>query len=197
MTVSDRPGGVVLGRISRPNGLSGAVVVQIDPSMSGFFVRGLDVELAPRAGAPFRSRVRSAAPVRGGIRATFDGVGDRNAAEALVGAQVLVERDTLAFDDDEFLESDVVGLEVVGRDGAVLGRIEEVIATGANDVYVARAADGAEVLIPAVGHAVLGVDLEARRMTVDESALEFGGPPSRGEEAAGAESGEAPSGKPR
>jgi 16S rRNA processing protein RimM len=197
MTASDRPGGVLLGRISRPNGLSGAVVVQIDPSMNEFFVRGLDVELAPRTGAPFRSRVLSAAPVRGGVRATFEGVSDRNASEALVGAQVIVERDKLGFAEDEFLESDVVGLDVVGRDGAVLGRIEEVIATGANDVYVARAADGSEVLIPAVGHAVISVDLEARRMTVDASALEFGAPPSPGEESGDPESGAAASRKPR
>ena len=175
---------MVLGRVSRPNGLSGAVVVQIDPSMTEIFVRGLDVELVPRSGTPMRSRVRSAAPVRGGLRATFDGVSDRNASEALVGAEVRVEREALGFEEDEFLESDIVGLDVVDEGGAVLGLIVEVIATGANDVYVARATDGSEVLIPAVGHAVLDVDLEERRMKVDRSALEFGAPPAAEERAA-------------
>jgi 16S rRNA processing protein RimM len=182
MAASNPKDTVILGRVSRPNGLSGAVVVQIDPSMSDVFVRGLEVELAPRAGSPRKARVRSAAPVRGGIRATFEGVEDRNASEALVGADVLVEREALGFDEDEFLESDLLSLEVVDADGAVLGRNVEVIATGANDVYVARAADGSEVLIPAVGHAVLAIDLEARRMTVDRSALEFGAPPPAGKE---------------
>jgi 16S rRNA processing protein RimM len=169
---------VILGRVSRPNGLSGAVVVQIDPSMSDVFVRGLEVELAPRSGSPRKTRVRSAAPVRGGLRATFDGVDDRNASEALVGADVRVEREALGFDEGEFLESDMLGLDVVDADGAALGPIVEVIATGANDVYIVRAADGSEVLIPAVGHAVLSVDLVARRMTVERSALEFGAPPA-------------------
>jgi 16S rRNA processing protein RimM len=141
---------VILGRVSRPNGLSGAVVVQIDPSMSDVFVRGLEVELAPRSGSPRKTRVRSAAPVRGGLRATFDGVDDRNASEALVGADVRVEREALGFDEGEFLESDMLGLDVVDADGAALGPIVEVIATGANDVYIVRAADGSEVLIPAV-----------------------------------------------
>jgi 16S rRNA processing protein RimM len=163
----------VLGRISRPNGLTGAVVVQIDPSMSDVFVRGLEVEIAPASGAPFRARVRSAAPVRGGIRATFEGVEDRNASEALVGATVSVERDALGFGEDEFLESDLIGIEVVDAGGAMLGRLAEIIATGANDVYVARADDGSEVLIPAVAHAVLSVDIECGRMTVERSALEF------------------------
>jgi 16S rRNA processing protein RimM len=164
--------------VSRPNGLTGAVVVQIDPSMNDVFVRGLEVELVPASGSPRKTRVRSAAPVRGGIRATFDGVSDRNASEALVGALVVVDRDALGFDEGEFLESDLLELDVVDADGAALGRIVEVIATGANDVYVARASDGAEVLIPAVGHAVLDIDLDARRMTVDRSALEFGAPAS-------------------
>jgi 16S rRNA processing protein RimM len=182
MAASNSKDTVVLGRVSRPNGLSGAVVVQIDPSMSDVFVRGLEVELAPRSGSPRRTRVRSAAPVRGGIRATFEGVEDRNASEALVGADVLVEREALRFDDGEFLESDMLELDVVDARGTALGRIVEVIATGANDVYVARATDGSEVLIPAVGHAVLAIDLEARRMTVDRSALEFGAPPPAGKE---------------
>jgi 16S rRNA processing protein RimM len=177
---SERPAAVTLGHVSRPNGLQGAVVLHIDPSMTGVVVRGLEVELAPRSDQPRRSRVLSAAPVRGGLRVTLEGVSDRNASEALVGATVSVERDALGFGEDEFLESDLVGLEVAGADGAVIGRVAEVIATGANDIYVVRTTDGGEVLVPAVGHAVLGIDLEAGRMTVDASALEYGGPTGGG-----------------
>ncbi len=167
--------------MSRPNGLAGAVVVHSDPSMTQVFERGLEVELLPRTGAPLRTRIRSAAPVRGGLRVTFEGVSDRNRSESLVGATITVERAALGpFGDSEYLDTDLLDLEVVASDGAALGRIVEVIATGANDIYVARAGDGSEILIPAVGHAVLGVDLEARRMTVDASALEYGAPAPAG-----------------
>lgn len=168
---------VNLGYVSRPNGLQGAVVAHVDPSMVGFFQRGLTLELAPRKGDPFRTRVRSAAPIRGGVRLTLDDIQNRNQSEALVGATIFVPRESLGpMDEDEFLDTDLLGLDVVTSDGKALGKITEVIATGANDVYVVTADDGGEALVPAVGHAVLDVNLEARRMTVLAEALEFSAP---------------------
>jgi 16S rRNA processing protein RimM len=169
---------VNLGYLSRPNGLQGAVVAHVDPSMVGFFRRGLEVELAPRQGPPFRTRVRSAAPIRGGVRLTLDDVTDRNRSEALVGATLSVPRESLGpMDEGEYLDTDLVGLDVVTDDGRALGKLTEVIATGANDVYVVTAGDGGEALVPAVGHAVLDVNMDARRMTVLAEALEFSPPP--------------------
>jgi len=166
---------VTLGHVTRPNGLSGAVVVHIDPSMLSALGPGLEVELVRQGGQSLRSRIRSAAPIRGGARLTLDEVRDRSAAEALVGAALVVSREQLGLAEGEYLESELLGLEVVTRDGKQLGRLVEVIATGANDVYVVQAEDGAEILVPAVAHAVIAVDLEAGRMTVDASALEYPG----------------------
>lgn len=168
-----------LGYVSRPNGLQGAVVAHVDPSMAGFFRRGVEVELAPRQGPAFRTRVRSAAPIRGGVRLTLDGVADRNRSEALVGATLWAPRESLGalLGEDEWLDTDLLGLDVVTGDGVALGKLTEVIATGANDVYVVTAEDGGEALVPAVGHALLDVNLETRRMTVLAEALEFTPPP--------------------
>lgn len=170
---------VSLGYVSRPNGLRGAVVVASDPSMADVLARGLEVELIPRQGPAIRTTVRSSAPIRGGTRITFEGIDDRNAAEALVGATVTVHREQLGpFAEGEFLDTDLLDLEVVSRQGETLGRLVEVLATGANDVYVVRTADSGEILVPAVAHAVLDVDLEAGRMTVDAEALEYGAAPA-------------------
>lgn len=167
---------VVLGYVSRANGLRGAVVVHSDPSMAAILAKGLPVELRPRAGDPLRTRIVHSSQVSGGVRVAFEGVGDRNAAEALVGATLFVARDRLGgFAEGEYLDSDLVGLEVRTQDGRVLGRLVEVVATGANDVYVVTGADGAEVLVPAVAHAGIGVDLAAGTMTVAADALEYGG----------------------
>lgn len=148
--------------------------------MTSTFVRGLEVELEPRGGGPaIRTRVRSVAPVRGGLRVSFDRVEDRNASEALVGATVFVDRSRLeSLDEGEFLDSDLLGLEVVTGGGASLGRIREIIPTGANDVYAVEAADGSEILVPAVAHAILAVDLDAGRVTVAADALEYGQAPA-------------------
>ena len=169
---------VLLGIVSRPNGLRGAVVAGVHPSMLDCLAKGLPVELSPKAAPPFVATLTSAAPIRGGARLTFDTVRDRNASEALVGAELRVERSALrGLGEDEYLEEDLLGLEVVADDGTPLGRVAEVIATGANDVYVVRADDGREVLVPAVSHALLGIDLDAGRMTVLAEALEYTQPP--------------------
>lgn len=167
------PAAVILGYVSRPNGLRGAVVIHSDPSMTDVIGDGLEVELFPRQREPLHTRIRSAAPVRGGVRVTLEHVHDRNAAEALVGATVRVARAALGLGEDEFLDSDLVGLDVVASDGRRLGKLVEVIATGANDVYVTRSDDGREILVPAVPHAVLSVDLAAGRVIVAADALEY------------------------
>lgn len=170
---------MTLGYVSRPNGLLGAVVIHTDPSMMDVLAKGLDVELRPRQGAVVRTRIRSAAPVRSGMRISFDDVGDRNTAEALVGATVHVDRDQVGpLREGEYFDTDLVGLDVTTQAGEHLGRLVEVIATGANDVYVVRSQAGAEILVPAVAHAVLQVDLEARQMTVAAEALEYSAAPA-------------------
>ena len=50
--------------------------------------------------------------------------------------------------------------------GAVLGRLEDVIETGANDVYQIRMEDGRELLLPAIRQCVLSVDVQSGVMRV-------------------------------
>ncbi len=54
-----------------------------------------------------------------------------------------------------------MGLELHSLDGEVLGPIKEILQTGANDVFVLRAEDGKELLIPASDEVIQEIDLEA------------------------------------
>lgn len=95
-------------------------------------------------------------------------VDDRDKAAALVGRDIYVTRAQLPPPArDEYYWVDLEGLEVVTTQGAVLGRISHLFATGANDVMVVR--DGErERLIPFVqGMYVHSVDLSGGRMVVD------------------------------
>lgn len=103
-----------------------------------------------------------------GIVAEIPGVADRDAAAALVGAEIWVMRSALpAPKPGEYYWFDLEGLEVVTSDNVSLGRVSHLIATGANDVMIVR--DGErERLIPFLpGHFVTQVDLQAGRITVD------------------------------
>lgn len=67
---------------------------------------------------------------------------------------------------DEYFIADLMGLEVYDEKGQLLGSLEDVIETGANDVYVIRMTDGRELLLPAIRQCVLDVDVERGRMKV-------------------------------
>jgi 16S rRNA processing protein RimM len=61
---------------------------------------------------------------------------------------------------------DLVGFQVVTVQGEVLGNLKDVLPTGSNDVFVVG--EGlAEILVPALKSVVTGIDVEAKRITVD------------------------------
>lgn len=119
---------------------------------------------------------RSIEGVRGrvqgkGLVAALPQVDDRDAALALVGAEILVSRAALpAAQPGEYYWTDLEGLEVVNVEGVVLGRVSHLIETGANDVLVVRD-DVRERLIPFLpGATVTEVSLADGRLTVDWDA---------------------------
>ena len=66
----------------------------------------------------------------------------------------------------EYYHHQLIGLSVVTDDGRALGRLAEILETGANDVYVVVDDSGGESLLPAIPPVVLRIDLEAQIMTV-------------------------------
>jgi 16S rRNA processing protein RimM len=103
-------------------------------------------------------------------------VPDRNAAEALRGARIFVPRSSFpTAAQDEYYWVDLIGLSVVNREGVVLGEVRELLSTGPQTVlvmaYSQPDADGVvqtlERMIPFVSAFVDGVDLAARKITVD------------------------------
>ena len=102
-----------------------------------------------------------------GIAALLPGFEDREKAATLVGTQIFVGREQLpATGKDEYYWSDLEGLEVKTINGELLGRVEKLMETGANDVLVIRG--NREHLVPFVqGQYVTRVDLEEGLIEVD------------------------------
>lgn len=95
------------------------------------------------------------------------GVTDRDAAEALVGSQIFIAKAELpGLEPDTNYWFDLIGLDVLTTDEKYLGRIESIIQTGSNDVYVVKNGT-TEILIPALESVVLTIDLESGRMQVE------------------------------
>ena len=116
-------------------------------------------------------RVRESKEHSDSVVARADGVEDRSAAELLRGARVFVPRSSFpTAGADEFYWVDLLGLDVVNREGLALGRVKELLSTGPQTVLVIEYFEHGktlERLIPFVSAHVDSVDLAARRITVD------------------------------
>lgn len=93
-------------------------------------------------------------------------VDDRDQAEELRGRYLRVPGSDLAkLDEGEYYLFQLVGLTAVTEEGRELGRVKEVLQTGANDVYVVDTPRG-ELLLPAIQDVVKDVELAAGRLVV-------------------------------
>ena len=94
------------------------------------------------------------------------GVDDRNTAEALRGANLLVPEEAAYHPgEDEYFAEDLVGMEVVDTKGTILGNIKEVLNYPAHDVYVISGGKN-EFLVPAVHEYIREVDVSAGRIMI-------------------------------
>ena len=156
---------VTLGRVSGAHGIQGWVRVHSDTSP-----RENIVEYSPWYLGPERTSAKVKAGRRQGkaVVAKLAGCNDRDAAEALIGAEIAVRRDQLPATSapGEFYWADLVGLRVETLDGVELGHIEQLFETGSNDVIVVQGER--ERLVPYIWKQVVReVDLDAGLMRVD------------------------------
>lgn len=102
-----------------------------------------------------------------GIVVRLEGSGDREAARGLIGKRIAVQRTQLpGLAPGEYYWADLIGLQVTTREGRMLGRVYDLMETGANDVLVVKG--DRERLIPYLpGQVVLEVDREQGTLLVD------------------------------
>ncbi len=164
---ADESNHVIVGQIVKVRGIQGEVVVRPLSDVPGRF-HDLDEALVVDAdGSVALLPIESVRQLQGDVLIRFGGIGDRQAAkDRLVGRALAVPRGAVPpAAPDESYHFELIGLEVVRADGAVVGRLESILETGANDVYVVRG-PGGEVLIPATREVIAAVDVPAGRMTV-------------------------------
>ncbi len=120
---------------------------------------------------PLLLRVREAKDHSDSVVACSEDIADRNAAESLKGARIFVPRSSFPTPEEgEYYWVDLIGLQVVNREGVVLGEVRDLMATGPQTVLVLQAQqDGKPVerMIPFVSAFVDKVDTAARCITVD------------------------------
>jgi 16S rRNA processing protein RimM len=157
---------VPLGRVARVHGLHGEVSV-IPAGLPFVLPTGLTVRFVPPREGVGETTVESVRPGPKGPLVKLAGVDDIGAASLLAGATIVCRAadapEPALEADDAF---DPVGLRVFDEERGEIGVVEDVIVTGANDVWVIRGGRLGEVLIPVIDDVVLEIDEDARRVDV-------------------------------
>ncbi len=157
---------ILIGAVTRAQGLKGALrVVPYLGAMEDY--EGLrSVTLVTEGGREER-KVRACRPHGKVLIVELEGLDDRDAAEACVGASLYADRSQLPdLEEGEFYKEDLLDAAVVTEEGAALGAVTGFIDTGSNDVLVVR--DGPHThLIPALRHVLVRLDRDAGVLWID------------------------------
>jgi 16S rRNA processing protein RimM len=151
-----------VGRVARAHGVRGELVVDVrvshlrDWEAAGALWLGDEDDPRPIEGVRFH---------RGRWILRLAGVDNRDAAEALAGLPVRVAPAPRP-DGRDYLNAELIGWAVLADTGEALGRVTEIIVTGANDVLVVVGDSGSELLLPDIPECILAVDRAARQVCV-------------------------------
>lgn len=156
---------ILIGEVVRPHGIRGAL--KIRPfSDNEVFASAKGVYIGREAKDTSYLEVRSVQHHKGSVLLGLEGIGGINEALGLVGCRIYLERDAFKkLPEGEYYRFEILGLKVSTVDGRDLGRVEEIIETGSNDVYVARDSFR-EYLIPAIDEVVKEIDVSGGKVII-------------------------------
>ena len=166
------PGDLVqVGKVIGAHGIEGAVRVYSYAESPDCFAPEKQLVLIDRMGSAVRYAIVRSDKYKNIMRLQLEGVTSRDQAEALIESDVFLSKmDLPPLEPDTYYWSDIIGMEVHTVSGEYLGRVVQIIPTGANDVYVVETpADhaGDEILIPAIASVVIDIDVAGRCIKVE------------------------------
>ena len=97
----------------------------------------------------------------------FKNIDNIKEAKMIVGSFLEVERkNAVKLPKDTYFIFEIIGLEVYAENNIFLGKVENVISTGSNDVYIVKGKNKKELFIPAIHEVVKNVNLEKKRINI-------------------------------
>jgi 16S rRNA processing protein RimM len=166
---------LVVGRILRPHGIRGELVVEVrtDEPEARFFV-GSTFDVGPtedKLGSPVGETltIESMRWHQGRLLIFFTEVPDRDVAEELRGLLLWADSASVAApeDPDEFHDHQLIGLAVVTVEGEQVGTVARIDHGPGSDMLIVRKPDGANTLVPFVSAIVPAVDVAGGRIVID------------------------------
>ncbi len=157
---------IIIGRVSGLHGIKGKLRIHYYNETRSDFLSYRKVYLEDRDGHVQPYEIQEAKIHKKCISARLKGCEGIADAEKFIGASVLVKRENLPpLEEGEYYWFEIIGMDVVTDDGRLLGRVETILPTGSNDVYLVQGSGG-EWLIPATEEVIVRVDRDKGQMVI-------------------------------
>jgi len=159
-----RPAYIAVGRVVRPHGVRGALLVAAISEAIHGLRQGNQAYLGPDR-SPVT--IRFLKPHQDRYLLALDEVSGRQQAEARRGHELAIEAGDVAdLPEGTYYHWQIIGLKVETESGEPLGSVQRILETGANDVYLVEQPDGQELLMPAIQSVIRQVDLAGGKIVV-------------------------------
>jgi 16S rRNA processing protein RimM len=158
---------VTIGKVVAPFGIRGELKVRSFTDIPDRFVTLDAVYLSP---GYILYTIEGVRPYKGEdmLLLKLRGIDDATVAETLRDSGVCVPLSELPqLPPNSYYQHDIVGLQVFNLDGTLIGVVDDIMPTGGNDVYVIKAPNGKQILIPAIKDVVKQIDLIRHVMYID------------------------------
>ena len=169
--IVEKNGFLLIGKIVGVHGIKGNLKVYSYAETLSVFEPGSSILVINQKGLEKTYTVKWVKPHQRVLLISLEGIDSRNLAESLIGSEFFIEKAKLpVLEDGSYYWFDLIGLAVFTIDNEYIGRVESIMSTGSNDVYVVKNPDqdhNNEILIPALTSVVLEIDINLKTMRVD------------------------------
>ena len=164
-SIPDEPLYLAVGKLRRPHGVKGEILMEVLSDFPERIIHGKHVFIGE---AHKEHVIDNARPHARGLIVLIQNVHDRTQAESFRNEVVYItSSDVIALPEDTYYHHQLIGLEVRTEHNDYIGKVAEILETGANDVYLITTPDEKEILVPAIKSVVLNIDLEMGKIIVD------------------------------
>ena len=151
-----------IGKVVTTHGVRGDIKVYPHTNVENMYAKLKKVFVGEE-----ERKIRSVKYAKGCPVLNLEGTNTVEEAQLLVGKQVFADENDLPnLEQDSYYLKDIIGCTAVDEDEKEIGKITDVIFTGANDVYQIETENGREMLVPAVKEFVLEVDIKNKKVKI-------------------------------
>lgn len=152
-----------IGKIVTTRGIRGEIKIFPHTNVTDMFDKLKTVYIGEN-----EEKIEFVKHIKGCVSVKLGGVDTPEEAQKLVGKQVFVDEKMLpSLEENSFYLKDIIGCDVKDAEENFVGKITDVIFTGANDVYEITSEEDRKILVPAVKEFILNVDIKNKLITVN------------------------------